>query len=179
MEQVQLKLTENNNPYIEFPNLGHISFVNWSKTKEGYKHLNFSFRQHNNTSFLTDMNFSLYSGVDKKEIKRTGIMKIIKPLIIIFGKLVKDNIFPYDKVEKLGTLISGITYESITREPTPLRRRKKKFKEESDEDSNEEEKPKKKMAQKVTRKGNVKTKKGKKKQAPKKKIGKTKKKGKK
>lgn len=178
MEQIKLKLTENNNPYIEFPNFGHISFVNWSKTKEGYKHLNFSFRQHNNTSFLTDMNFSLYSGVDKKEIKRTGIMKIIKPLILVFGKLVKNDIFPYDKIDKLGVLISGITYEPVVKEQAPLRRRKKKFKEElEDENLEEEEKPKKKiLAQKVTRKGNIKPKK---KQSSKKVVKKTKRKGKK
>lgn len=129
MEQIKFKLSQSNLPYLEFPNLGLISFVNWSKTNEGYKHLNFSFNHGYNITFMTNMDLKITGkqGDNKKDIKRLGLQKTIDKLKDIFGKLVtKDGIFPYKNIDKLKKQIEGIEFETREKEVTKLKRVKDK-----------------------------------------------------
>lgn len=143
MEQVLLKESETGIPYLEFPGTGgHISFVKWSKTNKGYTQLNFSFREQN-VSFLTDINMKTFGSTDMKEVKKTGVGKILKPLIDIFEKLTVDGIFPYGNMDKLSNMIKDVTY--VNKEIiSPLKGRKhRKIKDVTEEP---------KMTKSVTRK---------------------------
>lgn len=151
MNQISLKLTGRNNPYIEIPELGHISFVDWSKTKDGYKHLNFSFRK-SNTSFLVGMDFKL-KNEHKRIIKTIGLHKTIKLIEEIITKLTnKEKVFPFSNINKLGPIINKLEFKTIEKIDPVKSRRDAKRKEKKEKETNTE------PVTSVKRKGNIKTK---------------------
>lgn len=166
MEAIQLKLSASKTPYLEFPNSGHISFCNWSKTDVGYRHLIFSFRKDNNPSFISDATMKLRNE-DKRSLKSMGFYKTaIKPLMDIFEKLTdKEGIFPYKNLDKLGKMISTLKFEERIKIDPVKKRKNAKKKEREDEESNEETTEV--VTKKVTRKGNISSKSKKKKKGKK------------
>jgi hypothetical protein len=158
VEQILLKMSSTNIPYLEFPNMGFISFVNHSKTNKGYTQLNFSFRENGqNTSFLTDMKLKRINGSKNGDMKSLHLSKTMKALEKIFEKFVVDTVFPFDNVEKLGKMINSITYEKFEKVAVPLKR-KKKLKLENEVELEKNSPEIKNSKQKVTRKTSKKSK---------------------
>lgn len=109
--ELALKLTSKKTPYIDFPNLGHISFVSWSKSDKGYTHLHFSFKDSLNLSFLTDMSFKPYNIAKSKVFSKREIKDTVKLLEPIFSELTTNGLFPHNNINSLSQKVCFVSYD--------------------------------------------------------------------
>ena len=67
-----------------------------------------------------------FGSTDMKEVKKSSVGKVIKPLINIFSELTADGVFPYGNLAKLKKMINNVTYEhKIEYSPLKLRKARK------------------------------------------------------